>query len=68
MWPGMPKVLKKQTNKYVVSLQYLKKELNYEVDVLHANKRGSLLQVDIIIFDVFGQACPNYPGKCALPL
>ena len=31
-----------QNNKYVVSSQYLKKELIYEVDVLHADKHGSL--------------------------
>ena len=28
--------LKYSNNKYAVSLQYLKKELSYEVDVLHA--------------------------------
>ena len=57
-----------QNNKYVVSLQYLKKELSYEVDVLHADKHESLLQVDSIIFDGFGQAYPNYPGKFAISL
>ena len=36
-----------------MSLQYLKKELSCEVDVLHANKQENLLQVDIIIFDGF---------------
>ena len=46
-----------QNNKYVVSLQYLKRELSYEVDVLHVDKPESLLQVDTIIFDGFGQAC-----------
>ena len=57
-----------QNNQYVVSLQYLKKELSYEVDVLHADKRESYLQVDSIIFDGCGQACPNYPGKFAISL
>ena len=36
----------------------LKKELSYEVDGLHAEKHESLLQIDSIIFDGFGQACP----------
>ena len=37
-----------------MSLQYLKKELSYEIDVLHDDKHESLLRVDII-FDGFGQ-------------
>ena len=43
--PDMPKVRK---IKSAVSLQYLKKELSYEVDVLQADKHESLLQVDSI--------------------
>ena len=35
--------------KYTVSLQYLKKEVSYEVNVLHAYKHENLLQVDTII-------------------
>ena len=38
-----------QNNKYAVPFEYLKKESGYEVDVLHANKHESLLQVDNII-------------------
>ena len=38
-------------------LQYLKKELSYEVNVLHADKHESLLQVDSLIFYGFGQVC-----------
>ena len=38
-----------QNNKYTLSLQYLKKELSYEVDILHVDKHESLLQVDSII-------------------
>ena len=34
-----------ENNKYAVSLQHLKKELSYEVDVLRADKHESLLQV-----------------------
>ena len=32
----------------------------------HADKQESLLQVDSIIFDRFGQACPNYSSKFAI--
>ena len=32
-------------------MQYLKKELSYEVDVLHADKYESFIQVDTIIFN-----------------
>ena len=46
----MPKVLKKY-----FSLQYLKKELSYEVDILHADEDGSILQ-----FENFDKGCPNY--------
>ena len=49
-------------------LQYLKKELSYEVDVLHADKYESPLQADSIIFDGFGQACPKWPSKFSLSL
>ena len=31
-----------------MSLQYLKKELSYEVDILHADKHESLLQVMLL--------------------
>ena len=51
-----------------MSLQYLKKELSFEVDVLHADKYESLLQLDSIIFDGFCQAFPNYPCKFAISL
>ena len=57
-----------QNIKYVVPLQYLKKELIYEVEVLYADKHESFLQVDSIIFDGFGQACPKYPRKLAMSL
>ena len=51
-----------------MSLQFLKNELVYEVDVSHPDKYESLLQFDSIIFTGFGQACPNYPGKFAIYL
>ena len=40
--------------KYAVSLQYLKKELSFEDDALHADEHENLLQDDSIIFDGFG--------------
>ena len=49
-----------------MSLQFLKKEFSYAVDNLHADKHESLLQVDSIIFDGFGQTCPNYTIKFAI--
>ena len=49
-------------------MQYLKKELSYEVDVLHADKDESFLPVDSIIFDGFGQGCHKYPEKFAISL
>ena len=35
-----------QKSKFVMSLQYLKKEVRDEVDFLHADKHQSFLQVD----------------------
>ena len=32
-----------------------------EVDFLSADKSQKFLQIDTIILDVCGQACPNYP-------
>ena len=40
----------------------------YEVDVLHAYKHESFLQVDSIIFDGAGQACSKDLGKRAMSL
>ena len=57
-WPGMPKVLKKK--------------LSHEVEILHAdeneNESESLLQVDTIIFDGVGQACPKHLDKFRMSL
>ena len=38
-----------ENNKFAISLEYLKKELNDEVDFLHADKHESLLQIDNMI-------------------
>ena len=51
-----------------MSLQDFKKELGYKVDVLHANKHESLLQVDSIILSEFYQVCTEYSGKFAISL
>ena len=38
-----------QNNKFAISLQYLKKKVNDEVDFKHADKQESLLQTDTMI-------------------
>ena len=38
-----------QNNKFVISLQYLQKEVSDEVDFLHADNHESLLQIDSVI-------------------
>ena len=38
--------------KFAISLQYLNKELSYEVDFLHADKHENLLQIDSMILMV----------------
>ena len=57
-WPGMPKVLKKK--------------LRHEVEILHAdeneNESESLLQIDTIIFDGVGHACPKHLDKFGMSL
>ena len=49
-----------QSNKFAISLQYLRKEVRDGVYSLHANKH-QFLQVGMIVFDGSGQTCPNYP-------
>ena len=38
-----------QNRKFAISLQYLKREVNDEVDFLHAGKHENLLQIDTMI-------------------
>ena len=40
-----------QNNKFTISLQYLKKEISDDVDLLHADKHESFLQLDAMNFD-----------------
>ena len=46
---------------FVISLQYLKKEVSDEVDFLHADKHENFLPIDTMIFDSDGQAFPKFP-------
>ena len=48
-----------ESNKFTVSLQYLKKEVRNGVHFLHANKH-QFLQVAFIVFNGSGQTCPKY--------
>ena len=50
-----------QNNKFVISFQYLKKEVSDEVDFLYADKHESFIQIDSMIFDGDGQAFPKFP-------
>ena len=43
-----------QNSKFVMPLQYLKKEVGDKVDFLHADKHQRFLQIDTIIFGVCG--------------
>ena len=47
--------------KSAISLHYLKKEVNDEVNFLHADKHENFLQIDTMIFDEDGQALPKFP-------
>ena len=38
-----------QNIKFAISLQYRKKQINEEVDFLHADKHESMLQIDTMI-------------------
>ena len=49
-----------QSNKFVISLQYLKKEVRDEVHFLRADKQ-KFLQVGIIFFDEYSHIRPKYP-------
>ena len=50
-----------QNNKFAIFLQYHKKEVSDEVDFLHVDKSESLLKIETVIFDGYGQAFPKYP-------
>ena len=48
-----------QNSKFVISLQYFKKEERGEVIFLHVDKHQTILQVDTIYHGWHGQSCPN---------
>ena len=50
-----------KNDKFTISLQYLKETVKAEVYFLPGDKRQRFLQIDTIILDVCGQACPSYP-------
>ena len=50
-----------QSNKFSISLKYLKKEVIDEVDFLHADRDKNYLQIDTMTFDGDGQAFPKFP-------
>ena len=50
-----------RNSKFVVSLQYFKKEGKDKVDFLHADKHHIFLQFNPINLGGHGQSCPNYP-------
>ena len=48
-------------SKITISLQYLKKKVSDEVDLLHAYKHESFLQIVTTFFDGDGQTFPKFP-------
>ena len=54
-------ITRPQNSKFVISLQYLKKEGRDDVDFLDVDKHQTILQVDLINLSGHGQACSNYP-------
>ena len=52
-----------QNNRFTISLEYVKENVNYEVHFLSVDKRQRVLQSDTIILDVGGSACPYYPKQ-----
>ena len=49
-----------QNNKFAVSFQYLKENVNDEVDFFPAVEHQRFVQPDTVILDACGQACPYY--------
>ena len=52
-----------QSNKFAISLEYLKKEVSDEVDFLHADKHKSFLQIGTMTFDGDGQEFSKFPNS-----
>ena len=49
-----------QNNKLAISMQYLKQNVNDEVDFLPEDKHQRFLQIDTTILGVCAQACPDF--------
>ena len=54
-----------QNSKFAISLQYLKKEVSSEVDILHADKHESFLQIDTMIL-MGMSSIPKVPKMASL--
>ena len=52
-----------KNNKFAISLQHVKREVSDAVNILHADKHESLLQIDTKIFRRYGQAFPKFLKK-----
>ena len=56
-----------QNKKFAISLQYLKKEVNDEVDFLHAGKHENLLQIDtMILMEMVKHFQSSQNSKCTM--
>ena len=49
-----------QSNKFAISLQYLKENVKDEVEFFPADKHQRFFQIDTITLDVHSQENPNY--------
>ena len=47
----------------ITSLQYLQKQVSDRVDLLHAYKHESFIQIDTMIFDGDGPAFAKFPKQ-----
>ena len=56
----MPKV-PKTSSQYLRNKKTIQENVKNEVDFLSADKCQMFPQIVIIILDVYGKACPNYP-------
>ena len=67
---GMPSqtCLETRNNKFAISLQHLKENVNDEIDFLAADKHQRFLKIGTIILGVFDQACPNTENKFSISL
>ena len=55
--------------KFAISLQYLKKEVNHEVDFLHADKHENLRKIDtMILMGMVKHFKSSQNSKFAMPL